>query len=130
MIFMMFATKSFHALPHRFVGFNSTSVYCLVFSNCATSFPILVTLRFARHCCWHRNYQLSTRIPHKFLEFLIIKINEVNTTQFSGIVKLQFVDSSSVGEKNVALSFSLSFKILGKFPRVTAGASLLSSISS
>ena len=36
---------------------------CLcMLSNCATSFPVLIKLQSTRHCCWHRNVQLSTSI--------------------------------------------------------------------
>ena len=59
----------------------------------ATGFPLLFAPGSARHCCWHRNFQLSTRIFDSFLEFLICWINEVNTTQFSCRVKLRFFDS-------------------------------------
>ena len=91
MIFMILVRRSFHAFPQRFIGFNNTSVFCLVFFNCATNFPVLVTLKFARHCGWHRNFQLSTRIFRDILEFFIIRINEVNATQSSGIVELWFL---------------------------------------
>ena len=47
---------------HGFIGFNNTSVFCLEFFNCATGFTVQVTLKFARHCSWHWNFQLSTRI--------------------------------------------------------------------
>ena len=33
---------------------------------------------------WHRNFQLSARTLHDILEFFIIRINEINTTQSSG----------------------------------------------
>ena len=90
---MILVRRSFHAFPRRFVGFNNASIFCLVFSNRATGLPVLATLKFAVHCSWHRNFQLSTRIFHKTLEFLIIRINEVNTTQFFSIVELRFFDS-------------------------------------
>ena len=80
MIFMTLVKRSFHAFPQRFIGFKNTSVFCLEFFNCATGFPVLITLKFARHCGWHRNVQLSTRIFHDILELVKIRINEVNTT--------------------------------------------------
>ena len=67
MIFVILVRRSFHAFPHRFIGFNNTSAFCLVFLNCATGFPDLFTLKFVRHCGWHRNFQISTRIFHDFL---------------------------------------------------------------
>ena len=93
MIFMIFVKGSFHTLPRRFVGLNNASVFRLAILFNATGFPVLLTLSLARHCDWHRNFQFSTRILHDILEFFIIWINEVNTTQFSGIVELRFCDS-------------------------------------
>ena len=62
MIFMNFMKSSFHAYPHRFAGFNNTSIFCLVFSNCATSLPVLMKLKSTRRCGWHRNFPCSTRL--------------------------------------------------------------------
>ena len=56
--------------PHRFVGFNNTSMFCLVFSNCATGFPVRTALKSTRHCCWHRNFPTFHEhflLPHNFL---------------------------------------------------------------
>ena len=92
MMFMIFVMRSFHAYPHSFVGFTNTSIFCLVFSNCDTGFPVLATLEFLRRCGWHRNFQHSTSIFHYTLEFLIIRINEINTAQFSGIIEFWFLD--------------------------------------
>ena len=93
MIFMTFMKSSFHTLSRRFVGFNNAGVFCL--TNClnAVGFPVLFASGFAKHCSWHRNFQLSSRIFHNLLEFFVSGINEVNTTQLSGIVKLRFFDS-------------------------------------
>ena len=74
-IFMILVRRSFHAFPHRFIGFNNASVFCLALVN-ATGFPVLLTLMFARHCGWHQNFQLSTRIFHDVFEFLTTRINE------------------------------------------------------
>ena len=51
-IFVILVRRSFHAFPRRFIGFNNTSAFCLVFLNCATSFPDLITLKCVRHCGW------------------------------------------------------------------------------
>ena len=66
-----------------------------IFANarCATGLPVLSSSGFARHCCWHRNFQLSQRMFYSFLEFLVRWNNEVNTSQFSCIIKLGFLDS-------------------------------------
>ena len=111
---MISVRSYFHPDSHRFVSFNNTSIFCLVFSNCATSFPVLLTLSLAGHCRWHRNFQLSTRILHEILEFFIIWINEVKTTQFSSFVELRFFDSPLT--LNLSLRFDasdISFQISG-----------------
>ena len=96
MIFMISVRNSFHAYSHRFVGFNNTSIFCLVFSNCATSFPVQTTLESTRHCCWHRNFQLSTSGIHCELEFFIVWFKEEYSSPLSGIVELWFPDSPSL----------------------------------
>ena len=68
-VFMVLVLRPFHAYPHRFVGLNSTSIFRLVLSNCATSSPVLMKLKSTRHRWWHRNFQLSTGIIHDTLEF-------------------------------------------------------------
>ena len=94
MIFIILVKRSFHVLPRRFIGLNNASVFCLAILFNATGFPVLLTFKFAKHSGWHRNFQLSTRIIHDSFEFLIIRINEVNTTQISSIVELRFLDST------------------------------------
>ena len=90
---MVLALRPFHAYLHRVVGLNNTRIFRFALSNCATSFPVLLKLHSTRHCCWHRNFQLSSSIYRDILEFLTIRINEVNTTQSSGIIELWFLDS-------------------------------------
>ena len=77
----------------EFISLDNASVFRLAMLFNATGFHVLLTLKFARHCGWHRNFQLSTRILHDIFEFFIIWINEVNTTQFPGIIELRFPDS-------------------------------------
>ena len=68
------------------------SEFCLVFFKCATSFPVLFTSKFARHCGWHLNFQLSTIVFHVMLKFFIIWFNEEDTTSLSGVIELWFLD--------------------------------------
>ena len=113
---MILVKRSFHALSPRFVGLNNASVFCLALLSNATGFPARITLNLARHCSWHRNFQLSTRILHDVLEFFIIRINEVDTTQFSDIVELRFFDSPLaflyVSTRETYLSESVATKYL------------------
>ena len=94
MIFMIFMKRSFHALSRRLVvGFDNGSVFCLALLFNAAGLPVLLASSFARHCSWHRNFQLSTRVFHDILQFFTSWINKANTTQFSSIVKPRFFDS-------------------------------------
>ena len=85
--------SSFQTLSRRFVGFNDACIFSLASIGCATGFPVLSSPDLARHCCWHRNFQLSPRVFSVSLKLLIRWINEVNTAQSSGVVKLRFLDS-------------------------------------
>ena len=51
---------------------------------------------FARHCWWHRNFQLSTSGFDCELEFFVIWFVEEYSLQVSGIVELWFLDSPSL----------------------------------
>ena len=67
--------------------------FVLRLSKTLQVFPALFASGSAKHCCWHRNFQLSTHIFHGVLEFFICWINEATTSKSSGIVKLRFFDS-------------------------------------
>ena len=58
--------------------------------------PLLFVGIFAKHCCWHRNFQLSPRGFHCELEFFVVWFNEEYSSQLSGIVELWFLDSPSL----------------------------------
>ena len=79
-----------------FVGINNTSVFCLVFPNIALGFSTVLYRYFARHCCWHRNFQLSPSGFHCELEFFIVWFNKEYSSQLSGIVELWFLKSPSL----------------------------------
>ena len=80
----------------RFLVDSSASTteayFCLALLFNAAGLSVLLASSFARHCSWHQNFQLSTRVFHDILEFFTSWINEVNTTQFSSIVKPRFFD--------------------------------------
>ena len=59
-----------HTLSRRLVGFDNGSVFCLALLFNAAGLPVLLASSFARHCSWHRNFQLSTRVFDDILEFL------------------------------------------------------------
>ena len=83
-VFVVLVLRTFHAYSHRFVGLNNKNIFRLLLSNCATGFPVLMTLKSTKHCCWHLNFQLlraffitrfkssssgSIKIPRNLLAF-------------------------------------------------------------
>ena len=58
-IFVIPLRYSFQSYPHRFVGINNTSIFGLAFPITAAGLPRQFYRCFKRHCCWHRNFQLS-----------------------------------------------------------------------
>ena len=95
-ILMRFVSSSFWPWSRAFVGINNTSVFCLAFPNIAVGFSTALYRYFARHCSWHRNFQLSTSGFHCELEFFIVWFNQEYSSQWSGIVDLWFLDSPSL----------------------------------
>ena len=93
MIFVILVKRSFHALPRRLIGLDNAGVFlsCTSFQRYKSAstylFEFCKALRLAP--------ELPTfyALLHYILEFSIIRINEVNTTQFSSIAELQFFDS-------------------------------------
>ena len=88
---MIYVMSSFHSDSHRFVSFNNTSVFCLVFSSTCGRVP----------CCsdllkFYKALLLASEFPtlyehfHDILEFLIIRINEVNTRSFLALSSFGF----------------------------------------
>ena len=65
-------------------------------SLCCGGFPSALYRYFARHCCWHRNFQHSPSGFHSELEFFVVWFNEEYFPQLSGIVELWFLDSPSL----------------------------------
>ena len=84
--------SSFHSLSRRFIGFNDACVFCPAIIQNITNFLVLSS-GSAKHCCWHRNFLFSMRILHHILKLSIIRINQINTTQFHCIVDLRFFGS-------------------------------------
>ena len=63
-IFMIPVRYAFQSNSHRFVSFDNTSIFRLVFPNTAAAFTAAIYWCFTWHCCWHRNFQLSTTVFH------------------------------------------------------------------
>ena len=66
------------------------------FPYIAVGFSTALHRYFAKHCCWHRNFQLSSSGSHCELDFFIVWFNEEYSSQMSGIVELWFLDRPSL----------------------------------
>ena len=75
---------------------KTQAYFCLAFSNFAFCSSTALYRYFARHCCWHRNFQLSTSGFHCELEFFVVWFDEEYSPQLSGIVELWFLESPSL----------------------------------
>ena len=61
-IFVIPVRHTFQSYPQSFVDIDNTSTFGLFLPNTAASFPAAIYWCPTRHCCWHRNLQLSTSI--------------------------------------------------------------------
>ena len=105
--------QQFHVSLPPLMRFGGSRPRHLAIRFNAAAFTVLLTLKFATHCGWHRNFQLSTRILHDIFGFFIIRINEVNTTQSSGIVELRFFSIAHLCFALRAGASDTSFQISG-----------------
>ena len=64
MIFVIPMRHTFQSYSHRFVDIDNTSKFGLVFPNITAGFPAAMYWCFTRHCCWHRDFPLSTSVFH------------------------------------------------------------------
>ena len=80
MTFVILVRHTFQSYSHRFVGIDNTTILGLVFPNIAAGFTAATYWCFTKHCCWHRNFQLSTSVCHGVFKFFITRFNEEDTT--------------------------------------------------
>ena len=73
------------------VGINNTSKSCPAFPNIAAGLQSASYWYFARHCCWHRNFQLSSGGFYYELEFFVVWFHEVYSSRLSGSVEFLFL---------------------------------------
>ena len=73
--------------------YNSLDPWSCAFPNIAVGLPTVLYWYFARHCCWHPNFQLSSSGFHCELQFII---DEMHSSQLSGIIEFWFLDSTSL----------------------------------
>ena len=95
-ILMRFVYSSLDPWSCALVGINNTSKSCLAFPKFAVGLPTAIYWYFASHCCWHRNFLLSSSGSDYELEFFIVWFDEVYSSPLSGIIEFQFLDSPSL----------------------------------
>ena len=76
-ILMRFVYSSLDPWSCALVGINNTSKSCLAFPRFAVGLPTAIYWYFASHCCWHRNFLLSSSGFDYELEFFIVWFDEV-----------------------------------------------------
>ena len=95
-IFGLFLYSSFHADSHRFVGVDNRSIFGMMFPNIAAGYVAVIYWCCARHCCWHRNFQLFLSGFYCEFEFFVVWFNEEYSSQLSGTDAFLFLDSPSL----------------------------------
>ena len=96
MILMRFVYRSFQPWSCALVGINNKSKSCLAFLNIAVGLPTALYWYFARQCCWHRNFKLSSSGFDYELKIFIVWLDEVSSSQLSGIIEFGFLDGPSL----------------------------------
>ena len=87
---MRFVYSSLNPWSRALVGINNTSIFRLAFSNFAVGFSTALYRCFAKHCCWHRNFQLSTSGFDCELEFFIVRFNKEHSSQYVALSSFGF----------------------------------------
>ena len=71
-------------------GFQDTRKFRLEIISLATGLPMLDLLAcLARHSRRHRHFQFLSSILDGFFEFLILRVNEIDPSQFSCVIKME-----------------------------------------
>ena len=73
-----------------------TSKSCPAFPNIAVGLSTASYWYFARHRCWHRNFQLSSSGFDYEFELCIVWFDEVQSSELSGIIEFWFLDGPSL----------------------------------
>ena len=100
-ILMRFCVQLLQALVSCFRRRQQHKRFCLAFPNIAVGSSTALYGYFARHCCWHRNFQLSPSGFHCQLEFCVVWLNEEYSSQLLTL--------SSFGFSIAHLCFALFF---------------------
>ena len=85
MIFVIWWCRVSHTHSCGFISFQNTRKFCLVFVRSAT--PTILH-NFAGHSRSNWRLQFLTCVLDGFLEFLILGVDEINSTQFSCVIEM------------------------------------------
>ena len=69
-IFVIPVRHTFQSYPYRFVGIDNTSIFGLAFLNTPAGLTAAICWCFTKHCCWHRNFLLSTSVFQSVFKIL------------------------------------------------------------
>ena len=91
MVFMMIRLRFSHTQSCGFTGFQDTHKFRPEIMSLATGLTILAVLAYlSKHSGSHWRFQFLASILDGFFEFLVLNVNEINSSQSSGIVELSF----------------------------------------
>ena len=76
-----------HTHSCGFISFQNARKFCLNFVGCTTP---TIFRNFTRHSRSHWCFQLHTCVLDGFLEFHILGVDEIDPTQFSCVVEMNF----------------------------------------
>ena len=76
MVFVIPVRHTSQSFSIRFVDIDISSIFDLVFLSTAAGFSASIYWCFARHCCWHGNFQLPTSVFDDVPEFFVCRFND------------------------------------------------------
>ena len=74
-----------------FTGLQNTRKFKFDLIGFTTCRPILIVFAYlTRHCGSHWCFQFLASILDGLLKFLVLRVNEINSSQFSSVTELRF----------------------------------------
>ena len=93
-------------LPYAFLWIHQLPrKSCFIFIGCTN--PTILLYNFARHNRSQRFFQFLTSILDGFFEFLILRVNEIDPSQFSCVFKMELFHSTIFAPPSAWHSFPL-----------------------
>ena len=87
MVFMMIRYRISHTHSCGFISFQNTRKFCFNFVGSTT--PTILLHNFTRHGRSDWCFQLLTRVLDGFFEFRILRVDEIDPSQFSSVFKME-----------------------------------------